>query len=80
MFSVEIIVIVALALSAVALSGVLLLTRRRKHAQKEPPASSMPQSDRWLVLEIERKDSAENGSLWEVHDDWKLRDNREVAQ
>jgi hypothetical protein len=37
-------------------------------------------SDRWVVLEIERKDTAEDGNLWEVRDNWELRDHSEAAR
>jgi hypothetical protein len=78
MFNLEITLVVIPALFAAALVGVYVRSRHAKH--KMPDTSSAAQTNRWVVLEIERKDTAENGRLWEVHDDWELRDHREAAQ
>ena len=67
---------ISILIAAVTLIAGYFLTRRSK--RKEHLSSSVSESDRWVVLEIER--SAEDGRLWEVHDTWELRDHSEAAR
>jgi hypothetical protein len=69
---------ISILIAVVALIVGYFLTRRSK--RKEPLSSSVSESDRWMVLEIERKDGVEDGCLWEVHDTWELRDHSEAAR
>jgi hypothetical protein len=69
---------ISILIAAVTLIAGYFLTRRSK--RKEPLSSSASESDHWVVLEIERKDGAEDGRLWEVHDNWELRDHSEAAR
>lgn len=69
---------ISLLIAAVTLIVGYFVSRRSK--RKEPLSSSAAESDRWVVLEIERKDTAEDGHLWEVHDNWELRDHSEAAR
>ena len=69
---------ISLLIAALTLIVGYFMTRRSK--RKEPLSSSAVESDRWIVLEIERKDGPEDGHLWEVHDNWELRDHSEAAR
>jgi hypothetical protein len=69
----------ALGLFVAAFAGVYWwsLRRARRHSN-ETLSSEAPRNDRWVVLEIERKQSSDDGLLWEVHDNWEAV-HREVA-
>lgn len=69
---------ISLVIAAVTLIGGYFVSRRSK--RKEPLSSWAAESDRWIVLEIERKDAPEDGHLWEVHDNWELRDHSEATR
>jgi hypothetical protein len=77
MISYDVILIAVLSLAVLALL-VAHFARRKSHDGQ--PAASRAPSDRWVVLEIERKDTTEDGYLWEVHDNWELRDHSEAAR
>ena len=68
---------ISLLIAVVAFIGGYFLSHRL--TRKEPLPSSASESERWVVLEIERKDTAAGGPVWEVHDNWELRDHSEAA-
>jgi uncharacterized iron-regulated membrane protein len=80
MSALEIWIATALGLSVAAFAGAYLWSLRRAGRRSDETLSSeAPRSDRWVVLEIERKQSAEDGLLWEVHDNWEPSQHREVT-
>ncbi len=80
MSALEIRIATALGLSVAAFTGVYLWSQRRARRQSDATVSfESPRNDRWVVLEIERKQSAGDGLLWEVHDNWEPSQHREVT-
>jgi hypothetical protein len=80
MSALEIWIATVLGLSVAAFTGAYLWSQRRGPRQSaEMVSSETPRNDRWLVLEIERKQSAGDGLLWEVHDNWEPPQHREVT-
>ena len=80
MSALEIWIVTALGLFVVAFPGAYLWSLRRAGRQSnETRVSETPKNDRWVVLEIERKQSADDGLLWEVHDNWEPSQHREAT-
>lgn len=79
MSALEIWITTTLGLFVAALPGAYLWSLGRAGRRKAKLASETPKNDRWVVLEIERKQSAGDGLLWEVHDNWEPPEHREAV-
>ena len=79
MSALEIWIATALGFFVTAFTGAYLWSLRRARRQSGEKLSEASRNDRWVVLEIERKQDSDDGLLWEVHDNWEAINHREVA-
>ncbi|GEM_PF-2479701 len=78
MVALEIWIGTALGLFVVVFAGAYVWSLRVPRRQDALSAGAA-KNDRWVVLEIERKQGGDDGLLWEVHDNWEALHHREVT-